>query len=198
MFRTFKVLTISRLWNIKAKKIGTVTLKVNPGYLFWSKIPRVSNCPRLTLGAWQGCMYLGCCSHLRGPAPAITPLNGPQCVIKRLAQWLCKYGLLAHRRDFCLFSLLWYMAIRFKKKMLIIAWSWEYEKKCWKDALNYLRMIFDKHLVNIAKGTMDPTSAEKAENPKKLTGSKIGVIFWQITSRITRKIWKSGTEGIFS
>ena len=47
--------------------------------------------------------------------------------------------------------------------MLIIAWSWEYEK----NALNYLRMIFDKHLVNIAKGTMDPTSAEKAENPKK-------------------------------
>ena len=39
-------------------------------------------------------------------------------------------------------------------------------------------MIFDKHLVNIAKGTMDPTSAEKAENTKKkLNGSKIGAIF---------------------
>ena len=108
-FNNFKAL------EYQSQKIGTVTLKVNPGYFFRSKIPCVSNCPRLTLGAWQGCMYLGCCSHLRGPAPAITPLNGPQCVIKRLAQWLCKYGLLAHRRDFCLFSLLWYMAIRFKR-----------------------------------------------------------------------------------
>ena len=41
-------------------------------------------------------------------------------------------------------------------------------------------MIFDKHLVNIAKGTMDPTSAEKAENPNKLTGSKIGAIFGKL------------------
>ena len=87
--------------NFKAlENQSTFTLKVNPGHLFRSKVPRVSNCPRLTLGAWQGCMYLGCCSHLRGPAPAITPLNGPQCVIKRLAQWLCKYGLLAHRKGF--------------------------------------------------------------------------------------------------
>ena len=79
-FNNFKAL------EYQSQKIGTVTLKVNPGYLFRSKVPGVSNCPRLTLGAWQGCMYLGCCSHLRGPAPAITPLNGPQCVIKRLAQ----------------------------------------------------------------------------------------------------------------
>ena len=157
-FNNFKAL------EYQSQKIGTVTLKVNPGYFFRSKIPCVSNCPRLTLGAWQGCMYLGCCSHLRGPAPAITPLNGPQCVIKRLAQWLCKYGLLAHRRDFCLFSLLWYMAICFKRNCSSLLGRGNTKK----NALNYLRMIFDKHLVNIAKGTMDPTSAEKAENPKKI------------------------------
>ena len=58
-------------------------------------------------------------------------------------------------------------------------------------------MIFDKHLVNIAKGTMDPTSAEKAENPKKLTGSKIGAIFSGITSRITTKNLKIGQRGNF-
>ena len=64
--------------NFKAlENQSTVKFKVNPGHLSRSKVPRVSNCPRLTLGAWQGCMYLGCCSHLRGPAPAITPLNGP-------------------------------------------------------------------------------------------------------------------------
>ena len=42
------------------------------------------------------------------------------------------------------------------------------------------------------------TETYKAENPKKFTASKIGAIFWQITSRVTTKICKSGNEGILS
>ena len=42
------------------------------------------------------------------------------------------------------------------------------------------------------------TVTYKAENPKKITGSKIGAISWQIASRVTTKIWKSGNEGFLS
>ena len=37
----------------------------------------------------------------------------------------------------------------------------------------------------------------KAENPKKFTGSRIGAIFWQITSRVTTKNLKIRQRGNF-
>ena len=37
----------------------------------------------------------------------------------------------------------------------------------------------------------------KAENPKKFTGSKIGAILWQITSRITTKKLKIRQRALF-
>ena len=41
------------------------------------------------------------------------------------------------------------------------------------------------------------TVTYKAENPKKLTGSKIGAISWQITSQVTTKKLKIGQRGNF-
>ena len=37
----------------------------------------------------------------------------------------------------------------------------------------------------------------RLKTPKKFTGSKIGVIFWQITSRVTTKKLKIGQRGLF-
>ena len=41
------------------------------------------------------------------------------------------------------------------------------------------------------------TVTYKAENPKKFTGSKIGAIFWQITSRVTKKKFENRATSPF-
>ena len=50
--------------------------------------------------------------------------------------------------------------------------------------------------IDIVNANLD-TVTYKAENPKKITGSKIGAIFWQITSRVTTKNLKIGQRGLF-
>ena len=42
-----------------------------------------------------------------------------------------------------------------------------------------------------------PLRPKRLKTPKKITGSKIGAIFWQITSRVTTKNLKIGQRGLF-
>ena len=50
---------------------------------------------------------------------------------------------------------------------------------------------------SFVKSLMFPQSAKRVKAEKKLTGSKIGAIFWQIPSRVTTKNLKIGQRGTF-
>ena len=60
--------------------------------------------------------------------------------------------------------------------------------------LQSLNLIHSLHTHDIAFRSHLP---KRLKTPKKLTGSKIGAIFWQITSRVTTKNLKIGQRGLF-
>ena len=101
-----------------------------------------------------------------------------------------------------MFRLDWYNSCRWGQLLNASWWPLLGHWQCWEAPRFWGRSLVEilRLFVNILKLKFDQDLTQgpkRLKTPKKFTGSKIGAIFWQITSRVTTKKLKIGQRGNF-